>query len=90
MKDVPQCFIVPLVEEQETRALRALEAGEADAHQQRLALALIIKKFSRAYDEAFVPGHSDQTQYLLGRQFVGQQITKYLRQDLGKLHPEEE
>ena len=84
-----QCFFTPTVEDQEHIALQAVYAGTADAYQQRLALQVIINKFSRAQDVLFVPGAPDQGAFLAGRGFVGQRILKYLNLPVGKLKQEE-
>lgn len=63
-----------------TVALQALARGEADGQQQKLALDWIIKEAAGAYDMAFWPGIDGQrnTDFALGRQFVGYQIVKEL------------
>lgn len=75
----PQSLRVEDLDKHEMYALRALEEGNADAAQQRLALAVILKKFCRTYDLAFVPGKADESAFLAGRQYPGQQIMKYLK-----------
>ena len=62
----------------EHRALRALAKGEADAHEQVIALEVITKKLSRAFDLSYVPGDPNASAFLAGRGFVGQQIVKYV------------
>ena len=64
----------------EHQAIRAMGRGDADAHEQALALEVIVKKFSRAFDMSYVPGSSTASAFLAGRGFVGQQITKYINQ----------
>lgn len=78
MSNAPQCFDVPDVSEQEHIAIKNLYAGEATPDQQRLAVVVIITKFSRAKDNLFIPGKPDETAFLEGRGFVGQKILKYL------------
>ena len=59
-------------------AVLALESGEATAEQQQVALAWIVKEACGVYDLAYHPtedGRRD-TDFMLGRQFVGQQILK--------------
>ncbi len=58
-------------------ALQALEAGTADADQQKRALAWIIYKASGLNEYTYVPD-SDQTVYLEGRRSVALQIAKHL------------
>jgi hypothetical protein len=63
---------------QEHIAIKTLAQGEATADQQLLALEVIVKKFARAFDLAYIPGTFDETAFLAGRGFVGQQITKFV------------
>ena len=60
-------------------ALQALERGEADAEQQRRALRWIVNAAAMTYDEPFVPGKPDVSDYLAGRMSVGRQIVKLLK-----------
>jgi hypothetical protein len=78
-------FMTPAVTPQEHMALKRLYKGEADAHQQRLALQLIVNKFSRAQETLFIPGSFAETAFLEGRGFVGQRVLKYLNLPVGKL-----
>jgi hypothetical protein len=62
-------------------ALKALWAGEATPHQQRMALEWIIYIASGYGDEPFrsdTDGGERETSYALGRQYVGRQIIKLL------------
>lgn len=81
MNVVPEAFKVERPNNLEMYAIRALEGGEANPEQQRLALSAIIKKLSRTYDVHFVPNSPDETNFLEGRAFVGQNILKILRLD---------
>lgn len=74
---------------EETRALKALEKGEATSHQQQLALATIIKKFAATHDEPFIAGQADATGFMAGRGFVGRRILLHLKQSFAVLHPNE-
>ena len=76
---------VSALNEKEVRAVKAMYAGEATPEQQRLALAVIVNKFSRAQDLLFVPDSHDQTAFLNGRGFVGMQILKMIKVPIGKL-----
>lgn len=78
-KSVPQAFKIPSLTPHEVMAIRALEAGEADPHQQRMALDCILKKICRTYDQHFVPGSDRETVFLEGRGFVGQNLLKFMR-----------
>ena len=69
-------------------ALQALQEGRADPVQQRRALEWIIRQCAGTYDLAFRPGGmegSRDTDFALGRQFVGQQIVKLLHLAVGAL-----
>lgn len=59
-------------------ALQALARGEADSGQQRRALKWLIEKAAMTYDETFVPGSPDVSDFLAGRRSVGTQIVKLL------------
>lgn len=83
---VPPCFrISEPISEQEIHALRALERGEASSNQQQLALRCILVKLSGCYDQPFVLGQADQTNFRAGRSYVGQQALKLLKSDLNIL-----
>jgi hypothetical protein len=69
----------------ENAALKACYAGHANAHQQRLALVVIVNKFCRANDLLYIPDHPDQTAFMNGRAFPGQQIMKHLKVPVGRL-----
>jgi len=61
-------------------AIKAVANGTAEPDQQMLALEIIIKKISRAFEMSYVPGAADASAFLAGRGFVGQQITKFINQ----------
>lgn len=66
-------------EAQDVEALQALHAGTANAHQQAIALAWIIKTAADTYGEPFrsdADGGERDTSFALGRGFVGRQIVK--------------
>jgi hypothetical protein len=85
MNDAPIAFRTADIDDQEHRAIRALNEGSATEHQQRLALKVIINKISRAQDALYIPGSFDQTAFLNGRAFVGQQLLKFLNIPVGKI-----
>lgn len=78
-------LFVPELSKQEVYALRNLSKGEATEHQQKLALQIIVNKFSRAHDLTYVPDSFDRSAFLAGRGFVGQQILKFLNIPVAKL-----
>lgn len=66
-------------------AVQALDRGEATADQQRRALKWIVEGACQVGEDAFVPGHAETTQYLVGRQSAGKQIIKLLKLNLSQL-----
>lgn len=82
-------FQVPRVSRSEAEALQALRKGEAEPHQQRKALFLIVNKIARPHDLTYVPESQDRSAFMAGRSFVGQQILKFLKVPVSKL-PEED
>lgn len=68
------------IDKQERVAIKSLFKGEATPDQQLLALSVIIKKLSRAFDLTYVPGSFDESSFLAGRGFVGQQLTRISNQ----------
>lgn len=85
MANKPQCFKYEILTKPEHTALKALYAGTADAYQQRLALKVIVNNFARSHDNCFIPGEPDQSNFIAGRAFVGQQILLHLNLPVGKL-----
>lgn len=84
-KKVSICFETPPVNQHDVEAIKALNSGQATEHQQRLALSVIVNKFSRAQDLLYIPNSQDETAFLNGRGFVGQKILKIISQPIGKL-----
>jgi hypothetical protein len=75
------------LDKREHIALKACAEGTAEPHQQVLAIEIIMKKFSRAYEMAYIPGDTHASAFLSGRGFVGQRLTKYLNQPLKEDQP---
>ena len=75
----PECFRGARLTQREIYALQQLEEGNAAPDVQRLALQAILRKLCRVYDLHFVAGKPDQTAFLAGRGYVGQEIIKFLR-----------
>lgn len=59
-------------------AIKALNAGNANEDQQRMALRWIIEMAAGTYDQPYRPGAPDETTFACGRMFVGQQIVKQI------------
>lgn len=83
-KKVSICFQTPALDKHDIEAIKALDNGTATEYQQKLALAVIVKKLSRTHDLLFVPNSHDETAFLSGRGFVGDKIIKIISQPIGK------
>ncbi len=57
-------------------AIHALARGEADPHQQKLALDWIIERACATYDQSYRPESERETVFAEGRRFVGLQVVK--------------
>lgn len=68
-------------------AMQALARGKAAEHQQKLALDYIIQTIAGTYDAHYHagPDGARNTDFALGRAFVGQQIVKLLKLNLTAL-----
>jgi hypothetical protein len=66
-------------------AIQALTRGEASPEQQRRALDWIVNRAAMTYDEPFIPGKPDVSDYLAGRMSVGRQIVKLTKLDIQAL-----
>lgn len=90
-KKESECFKTSTLDKHDIEAIKALAKGEATEHQQKLALAVIVKKFARTHDQPFIPDSRDETSFLSGRCFVGNKILKIISQPIGKIkHSTEE
>ena len=81
----PQVFAYDPLNKAEVTALQALSKGEADPHQQQLALKVIVNKISRSHDQLYLPTSFSDTAFLNGRAFVGQKIMMHLGIAISKL-----
>lgn len=63
------------------RAIQALAAGKASESQQKQAIEWIVHKAANTHDLCYRPGEDGrrETDFALGRAFVGQQILKMLQ-----------
>ncbi len=59
-------------------ALQAVHRGEATPEQQQRALQYVIETLCGTYDLAFRPASGRDTDFALGKVWVGQQIVKLL------------
>lgn len=60
-------------------AFQALHRGDATEDQQKRALKYLIETLCGTYDLAFRPVSPRDTDFALGKAFVGQQIVKLLK-----------
>lgn len=76
----PPSYAPPVCDDSDSAALRAVQAGVANPHQQRQALAWIVNIAAATYDQPYRPGEDGdrETSFACGRQFVGQQIVHQL------------
>ena len=84
LPDAPQELQVADLSKRELAAIKQVAGGKASESDQVLAMSVIIKKLSRAYDLTYVPGSPTASSFLAGRGFVGQQITKIINQPIAR------
>jgi hypothetical protein len=90
MNEQPLCFKTKQLSKPEVQAIKAMYNGEATPHQQKLCLAAICNKLARAQDLLYIPNEPDQTTFLNGRAFVGQQLLKTIKVPIQQLQFEED
>ena len=66
-------------------ALQALARGTATEEQQRRALQYVIENICGTYDMSFRSGRPDDSAFAEGKRFVGLQIVKLLKLNLGAI-----
>ena len=59
-------------------AVQALARGAADKDQQKRVLDWVLYSAGGLKEEAFMPGGNRDTDFFLGRQFVGRQVAKLM------------
>ena len=85
----PEQFYCAPLDKHEKQAISNLAKGEATEYQQRLALKVIVNKFSRAHDVLYIPGSFDASAFLSGRGYVGALILQHLNIPVGQLEDTE-
>jgi len=60
-------------------AIQALSRGDATEDQQKHALRYLIETLCGTYDMAYRPASARDTDFALGKAFVGQQLVKFLK-----------
>jgi hypothetical protein len=73
----------------EAAAIQALVRGDAEPHQQQIAVRWLIEQAAGAYEFQYYPTDRD-TAFALGRAFVGQQIVKLSKLNTQTLRRDEE
>lgn len=81
-------WLPPDWEKSDAYALQALNRGDATVDQQRRALKWIIEQAAATYDMSYRPESQRDTDFALGRAFVGQQIVKLLKLNLALIKGE--
>ncbi len=71
-------------------ALQDLQAGTANEGQQQRALKWLINNLCRTYDTQYFPESSRDTDFALGKRWVGQQLVKLLNIKLGLIKKDQE
>lgn len=71
-------------------AIQALNRGEASADQQKRALTWFVERACQVGEDAFVPGHPEVTQYIVGRQSPGKQVIKLLKLNLSQMRSQKQ
>lgn len=66
-------------------AFQALNRGDATEDQQRRALKYVIETLCGTYDLAYRPASSRDTDFALGKVWVGQQLVKFLHINVSAL-----
>ena len=79
-----QCKEVLPLNKTEHEALRNVYRGEATEHQQKLAMAVIVKKFAHTHSLPYVEGSFDQTAFLSGRAYVGALILETINKPVSE------
>ncbi len=74
-------LLEPLCHQETVWALKALAAGEAVKAQQSMAIQWIVNKLCGTYDMPYRPGSQSDTDFAMGKMFVGQQIVKFIKME---------
>jgi hypothetical protein len=69
----------------DAHAIQRLASGEATPDQQKRALRYVVETLCATYDLPYRPESARDTDFALGRMFVGQQIVKLTKINLSTL-----
>jgi hypothetical protein len=81
-KKIPVAIKPPDWKKHHAAGLQAMSRGDATPEQQKAVLDWIINHACLTYDMPYIPESSRDTDFFLGRVFVGQQIVKLLNLNL--------
>lgn len=84
-KKLPDGLFITKWEDADVSAIQAVVAGNANPEQQKMAINFIVNKVCLTYDMPYRPDSSRDTDFLLGRMFVGQQIVKLMKINLNRI-----
>jgi len=76
---IPAPWVPPTYSKFDVLALQALNTGTANESQQKRAIKWIIEQACGTYDFHFMPNSQRDTDFSLGRAFVGQQLVKLIK-----------
>lgn len=82
--EAPAAFAPPPWDLPDASAMQALARGDATPEQQKRALDWIIQKACGTYDLDYRPDAREHA-FVSGRRFVGLEIVKLLKVNIGKL-----
>lgn len=90
-KPIPyQPWLPEPYEVHEGYALQAMQDGRATAPQQQQVLKWIINNLCRTYDNQYFPDSTRNTDFALGKRWVGQQLVKLLNIKLGLIKKDDQ
>lgn len=78
-----QAYAPPDLDKADVVAIQAVAAGTANGDQQRRAMRFIVDGLCARYDWGFRPEGDRETCVVLGRQFVGCQLTYLINTPVG-------
>ena len=81
-------LFTPKITKEELQAIQMVYRGEGTAHQQNLAIEVIVNKICRTYDMPYFPERPHDTSFLSGRIHCGQRIVNALKTNIGLLKDE--
>lgn len=84
-KKLPDGLSITKWENADVSSIQALVTGTANPEQQKRAINFIVNKVCLTYDMPYRPESQRDTDFLLGRMFVGQQIVKLMKINLNRI-----